>query len=69
MKPIPRGEFADAQNALMRAGAPEDPCGRCGCARKVHRPDSSYSYAKSGGSSGKSHQIPVLAPTCCACKY
>jgi hypothetical protein len=68
-KPIPRGEFADIQNALMRAGSPEDPCGRCGCRRKHHLPTRTFSYATSGASSGKSHELPTLAPTCCNCKF
>jgi len=28
-----------------------------------HLPPPTYSFAKSGGSSGKSHEIPVQAPT------
>lgn len=67
-KPIPRGEFNDAQNALMRRGSTEDPCGRCGCRRKHHLPKPTFSYATSGASSGKSHELPTLAPTCCECK-
>lgn len=68
-KPIPRGEFKDIQSALMRAGMPEDPCGRCGCRRKDHFPTPTFSFAKSGGSSGKSHELPCLAPTCCVCHF
>jgi hypothetical protein len=67
--PIPRGEFQDAQSALMRAGMPSDPCGRCGCRRKHHFPKPTFSFSKSGGSSGKSRELPVLAPTSCDCPF
>lgn len=42
-----------------------DPCGRCGCERRFHNPPKSYSYAKTGSSSGKSHMIEIKARTCC----
>ena len=44
---------------------PSDPCGRCGCERRFHNPPKSYSYAKTGSSSGKSHMIEIKARTCC----
>ena len=62
-------QFREAQRRLMSRGKFEDPCGRCGCKRLTHLPDRTFSYAKSGGSSGKSHEVPVQAPTCCECKY
>jgi hypothetical protein len=58
-------EFAAAQKALMARGAPEDPCADCGEPRKYHLPPRVYSFAKTGGSSGNSHNVHVLAPTCC----
>lgn len=61
--------FAEAQARLKKAGKAEDPCGRCGCRRDGHMPKPTYSYAKSGGSSGKSVEVPVLAPTSCDCKF
>jgi hypothetical protein len=42
-----------------------DHCGRCGCERRFHNPPASYSYAKTGASSGRAHQIKILARTCC----
>ncbi len=66
---ITAAEFRAAQRRLRAQGNPEDPCGRCGCQRIGHLPPPTYSFAKSGGSSGKSHEIPVQAPTCCSCKY
>jgi len=62
-------QFEQAQKELMARGSPDDPCGHCGCRRKYHRPTKTFSYAKSGGSSGKSVELNVLAPTCCECKY
>lgn len=59
-KPIPRGEFNDAQNALMRRGSPEDHCGRCGCRREHHLPKTTYSYFG---------VHPVVVPTCCDCPF
>ena len=53
----------------MARGKPDDPCGRCGCSRDAHLPKPTFSYAKSGGSSGKAIEIPVLAPTSCDCPY
>lgn len=61
--------FKEAQDRLRAAGKPEDPCGRCGCRRDGHLPGKTFSYAKSGGSSGNSKEIPVLAPWSCDCKY
>ena len=61
--------FAIAQEAMMVAGDPADPCGRCGCRRDGHLPKPAFSYAKSGGSSGKSIELPVLAPTSCDCEH
>lgn len=58
-------KFAAAQKALMARGGPDDPCAACGCKRKHHLPPRTYSYAKTGGSSGNSHNVYVLAPTCC----
>lgn len=66
---ITAAEFRAAQRRLRAQGNPEDPCGRCGCTRIGHLPPPTYSFAKSGGSSGKSHEIPVQAATCCDCKY
>lgn len=49
---------------------PTDPCGRCGCIRKAHEPPKTFSYAKTGASSGKSHELPITARTCCwECKF
>lgn len=62
-------EFREAQRLLRTRGNPDDPCGRCGCKRIFHLPTRTYSFAKSGGSSGKSHEIPTLAPTCCDCEF
>jgi hypothetical protein len=62
-------EFKGQQAQLMRSGKPEDPCGDCGCRRDSHLPKKTFSYAKSGGSSGKSIEVAVLAPTSCDCKY
>ena len=62
-------QFREAQRILLSRGNPEDPCGRCGCKRGTHLPPRTYSYAKTGASSGKSHEIPVQAPTCCECKF
>ncbi len=66
---LSKEEFAAQQASLKAAGHPDDPCHRCGCRRKHHRPPPTFSYAKSGGSSGKSREIPVLAPTCCHCPF
>ena len=66
---ITAADFREAQRLLRSRGNPEDPCGRCGCKRIGHLPGRTYSYAKSGGSSGKSREIPVLAPTCCDCEF
>jgi hypothetical protein len=71
-------EFKAIQAALLRAGAPTDACGRCGCPRAErsvdgrswaggHLPKPTFSYAKSGSSSGRSRELPVLAPTSCDC--
>jgi hypothetical protein len=62
-------QFEAQQAAMMRAGDPDTPCGRCGCRRDRHLPGRTFSHATSGASSGKSHEVPVLAPTCCVCKY
>jgi hypothetical protein len=75
---IPPAEFKAAQAALLRAGKPEDACGRCGCPRAErsldgrswaggHLPKPTFSHAKSGSSSGRSKELPVLAPTSCDC--
>jgi hypothetical protein len=69
IKALTRAEFEAAQEALMSRGKPADPCGACGCARKSHKAKSTFSYAKSGASSGKSVLIPTLAPTCCECPH
>jgi len=66
---ITAAEFREAQALLMSRGHSEDSCGRCGCKRKFHLPNRTYSYAKTGGSSGKSHEILVLAPISCDCKF
>jgi hypothetical protein len=63
LKPPSSGETSQTEKLLT------DPCGRCGCSRAGHQPGKTYSYAKSGGSSGKSHEIPILARTCCVCKF
>jgi hypothetical protein len=39
-------------------------CARCGFPGSHHRPGKSFSYAKTGASSGKSHEIPITARTC-----
>jgi len=62
-------EFAGQQEELMRRGKPQDPCGYCGCTRGEHHPKPTFSYAKSGGSSGKSVELNVLAPTSCDCHF
>lgn len=61
--------FQQQQETLTASGAPEDPCGECGCRRKYHLPKPTFSYAKSGGSSGRSIELNCLAPTSCECKY
>jgi hypothetical protein len=61
--------FQEQQKTLAARGAPEDPCGECGCRRKYHLPKPTFSYAKSGGSSGRSIELNCLAPTSCECKY
>jgi len=66
---ISRAAFDAAQLELMSQGDPMDPCGRCGCRRKGHRPGRSFSFAKTGASSGNSHEIPVRAPTSCDCPF
>lgn len=66
---IPPEVFRAAQQALRQAGHLDDPCGRCGCMRRYHLPHITFSYAKTGGSSGRSREIPVLAPTSCDCKW
>ena len=38
-------------------------------AGEIVTPDKYFNYAKSGGSSGKSKNILVLAVTCCDCKH
>lgn len=50
---LTRIEFKAAQSALMRAGNPEDACGRCGCRRRYHLPA----------------QASSQAPTSCECKH
>lgn len=62
-------KFAALQKALRQAGQPGDPCAACGCRRDAHLPKPTFSYAKSGGSSGRSVEIPVLAPTSCDCPH
>jgi len=42
----------------------EEICARCGDDGSYHRPPKTYSYAKTGGSSGKSHEVPITARTC-----
>lgn len=69
MKPLPRIEFKGAQSALMQRGTPEQGCGACGCRREHHLPPPTFSYAKSGGSSGGSVELPCIAPTSCSCPY
>ena len=58
-------QFIAAQNALKARGNPDDPCADCGAARKHHLPNRTFSYAKTGASSGNSRELPVLAPTSC----
>lgn len=56
---------------LMKNGSPDDPCGRCGCRRVDHKNGKTFSYTHaSGGSSGKSRELPITARTSCnSCKY
>lgn len=45
-----------------------DPCGRCGCQRKYHKPDKyylSHKFRVTGGATSRVYMIPVRAPTCC----
>jgi hypothetical protein len=55
---ITAAEFRAAQRRLRAQGNPQDPCGRCGCMRNGHLPPPTYSFAKSGGSSGKVSRDP-----------
>jgi hypothetical protein len=66
---ISNAQFREVQRLLRVLGNPDDPCGRCGCKRVYHLPARTFSYAKSGGSSGKSREISVQAPTSCDCKF
>jgi hypothetical protein len=40
-------------------------CARCGHPDTDHQPPKSFGYAKTGGSSGKSHEVPIQARACC----
>jgi hypothetical protein len=42
----------------------EEICARCGQAGSYHRPPATYSYAKTGASSGNSREVPITARTC-----
>jgi hypothetical protein len=69
IRALPEEVFSAAQAALKSRGSLRDPCGRCGCRRGQHLPGKTFSYSKSGGSSGKSIELPVLAPTSCDCHH
>ena len=61
-------EFKGYQKTLMQFGAPEDPCGRCGCQRKHHLPG--YMHTNFKWRIGqKDDVVPTCAPTSCDCKY
>src|SRR5271154_6831073 len=64
-KPLSLEKFKEAQAFLISNGRANDPCGKCGCRRDMLLPTPTFSYAKTGGSSGKSRELPVLAPTSC----
>jgi hypothetical protein len=50
---------------LDPAGFTDDEiCARCQEDGKHHRPPKTYSYAKTGASSGNSREIPITARTC-----
>ena len=59
----------ETQDEMMKAGSPDTKCGRCGCIRKHHQNKKTFSYAKSGGSSGKSREILIRAITSCECPF
>jgi hypothetical protein len=42
----------------------DERCARCKSKGSYHRPPKTFSYAKTGGSSGKSKEIPITARTC-----
>ena len=42
----------------------EEVCARCGEDGGHHRPPMTFSYAKTGASSGHSHEVPITARTC-----
>jgi hypothetical protein len=57
------------ESELMKIGSPGDACGRCGCKRKSHKNKETFSYSKSGGSSGRSVELPITARTSCDCHF
>jgi hypothetical protein len=42
----------------------EEICARCGFPGSHHRPPKTFGYAKTGASSGNSHEVPITARTC-----
>jgi hypothetical protein len=52
--------------------AQDDPCGRCGCSRKAHKPDKAYTGYRDYRNQGPNPppMIPITARTCCdKCPY